>query len=49
MNTWQSQDSFQAERFLRYVREGRCGASEVVRLAPERKSTFNKKFRAVRP
>jgi len=39
-------DSFQAEHFIKAVKEGRCGASQVVRLVPEGKSLFNRKFRA---
>ncbi len=42
-------DSFASLRFLNSVKEGRCSAHETVKLIPDRKSSFNTKFKAVRP
>lgn len=42
-------DSFASERFIKNVKDGRCSAHETVNLVPERKTPFNKKFKAKRP
>lgn len=41
-------DSFASQRFINSVKEGRCSAHETVKLVPERKSSFNTKFKAER-
>ncbi|MDX9746070.1 MAG: hypothetical protein WCX84_06460 [Syntrophales bacterium] len=39
-------DSAASRRFLRDVRQGRCGASERITLEPVRKSPFNDHYKA---
>ncbi|MFA4830039.1 MAG: hypothetical protein WC855_15000 [Thermodesulfovibrionales bacterium] len=41
-------DSFASRRFIKDVKDGRCSAHETVILVPERKSPFNKNFKAGR-
>ncbi|KAF0144073.1 MAG: hypothetical protein FD156_2117 [Nitrospirae bacterium] len=42
-------DSFASLRFIKDVKDKRCSAHETVILVPERKSPFNKNFKAKRP
>ncbi|MEK6652013.1 MAG: hypothetical protein AABY50_03685 [Nitrospirota bacterium] len=41
--------SFASRRFIKDVKDKRCSAHETVILVPERKSPFNKNFKAERP
>lgn len=41
--------SFASRRFIKDIKGGRCSAHETVTLVPERKSPFNKNFKAERP